>query len=560
MKIDGVYCVYTIYLDNPTFGPPPVRWENLEPVASMEERSRKEREEKEEKEEDEEEGGPKKGKGRSEKESLNSEKLDNDDDLDGDNENGDDDKDDDDDEDESSEMSDGSIDEEDYARRLFGSKSLSEMSPNADASVSTKEKKASEHSDEEASVDTAHSMFDSIPQEVPITIEIYYPLGTNNNFDKKEKETDFWARLLGVGGSNSSEGGSGRGIYVGKNSTHKLKMLKDDLYRMVTNAKHLLHIALRAVYMDFYYTASADETHAVEGAWELIASEIMSKCHWNLRHIQDQNEDIENSNINIPTTEISIILDNVYKMDFLTTLIGIPISSGIMISGDKSSENQLIVQRNLSVLTWSTVIFSKAMIIKVKKSPVVISHIQKIEVDEEKEIDGPDYEETEGPDYEEIEEEEEEEGEATEFKGPVIIEKDFEEFVDKNPLLKVIFWQSGDTTGVVALDHSRNEIMFAQESCPIIQKSLIRALRFLQPPEKSLYIQLYLFSKLRYSRLLHKSTRTFHGILTFIDPNDKNDTDDVYTSDFDVGSVVDIASLTSSLAKLEKSASLNSFR
>jgi hypothetical protein len=87
----------------------------------------------------------------------------------------------------------------------------------------------------------------------------------------------------------------------------------------------------------------------------------------------------------------------------------------------------------------------------------------------------------------------------------------------------------------------------------VIQKSLIRSLRFLLPTEKSLYIQLYLFSKLRYSRILHNTTRIFHGILTFVDPNDMNDTDDVYNSDFDVGSVVDVASLTSSIAKLNHS-------
>lgn len=131
--------------------------------------------------------------------------------------------------------------------------------------------------------------------------------------------------------------------------------------------------------------------------------------------------------------------------------------------------------------------------------------------------------------------------------GP-IIERDFEVYIDKNPILKIIFWQSGDCTGVVAIDYAGNEIMFAQESSTVIQKSLIRSLRFLLPTEKSLYIQLYLFSKLRYSRLLHKTTRIFHGILTFVDPNDANDTDDVYTSDFDVGSVVDVASLTSSIA------------
>jgi hypothetical protein len=42
IKIDGVYCIYTIYLNNPIFGPPPVDWEDLVPVIPMKERRVKE--------------------------------------------------------------------------------------------------------------------------------------------------------------------------------------------------------------------------------------------------------------------------------------------------------------------------------------------------------------------------------------------------------------------------------------------------------------------------------------------------------------------------------------
>jgi hypothetical protein len=173
-----------------------------------------------------------------------------------------------------------------------------------------------------------------------------------------------------------------------------------------------------------------------EQAWELIAVEIMNKCHWNSRHIHaiqpllsiesmdpgvgpvdpigvgpvdpiDEGssrvrvgsvDSIEGSSRNrkdinnkIIITEASIILDNIHKMDFLTTLVGIPTSLNMLKLGEKSAENQLNVYRNLSVLTWSTIIYSKAMTIKVKKSPVVISNTQKVEVDEN-EIDEADFE------------------------------------------------------------------------------------------------------------------------------------------------------------------------
>jgi hypothetical protein len=141
--------------------------------------------------------------------------------------------------------------------------------------------------------DNAHLMFDSIPEEVPITIEIYYPLGYNNlnnlnnlnnrggrpggsnnsekEFPKNGSTNDNWEfKGNGNSGSFNSEGSIGGGIYVGEGSTHVLKMLKDDLYHVVINAKHLLHIALRAIYMGFYYNALVDETQAVEQVYIYI--------------------------------------------------------------------------------------------------------------------------------------------------------------------------------------------------------------------------------------------------------------------------------------------------
>jgi hypothetical protein len=139
----------------------------------------------------------------------------------------------------------------------------------------------SEKTMDEVLSDNAHLMFDTIPVEVPITIEIYYPLGYNNlnnrggrpgvsnNFEKKFQKDLNTNNNLDVkenvnSGSFDSEGDVGGGIHVGEGSTHVLKMLKDDLYHIVINAKHLLHIALRAVYTGFYYNALVDETQAVE--------------------------------------------------------------------------------------------------------------------------------------------------------------------------------------------------------------------------------------------------------------------------------------------------------
>ena len=262
VKIDGVFCVYTVYIDNPLLGEHPLQFHEVIPVKKMKkiikrgsfdvllpvivETSEKEREientgndrtEDENVEEEEEVGeeGDDRDDEDEDAQSINSRGSQSSKGSGSGSDNG-----------SGSGSESGDSDESNFATRLFGSHEISE--------VSAENESGSYDNEEEENVqDSLSKMFKSIPPNVTVTFDFYFP----------------FRDLVGE-------------IPILESSLQSMRFRVEDLYRTARDAQNVLHLALRAAYTGFYDSACEDEMMAVKDSWTAVVVEIISKLIWDI--------------------------------------------------------------------------------------------------------------------------------------------------------------------------------------------------------------------------------------------------------------------------------------